>query len=164
MAWISPLQLRDYSLIALHVETNESFTRSANGSFESAIGFDFDMREHTEKNLYRLSLTVLINKDERSFRRAPYRISITLYGIFESVEKREEAEKAKQLLFPNGLAILYSIARGIVGQATGTAMHEKFVLPMVNFFEVLKDKVNTLTLKKKSDALRLKKESRRGKK
>ena len=163
MSWFSPLQLREYSLLALHVQANEAYAGTPDNAFESAVGFDFDMREHVDKNYYRLRMTVYINQDERSYSRAPYRIAITLQGIFEAGEKGKNEEETKMLLWSNGLAILYSVARGIVGQATGTSLHGKFVLPTVNFFEVLKDKMNELTLKKRSDASRLKKESRRGK-
>ena len=44
-----------------------------------------------------------------------------------------------RLLIPNGLAMTYSIARGIVGQATCTSLHDKSILPLINFVELMKD-------------------------
>jgi hypothetical protein len=44
----------------------------------------------------------------------------------------------------------YALARGIVGQATGTSLHCKFLLPTVNFIELLKAKSKAVGKPKKA--------------
>ena len=164
MPWISPLQLRDYSLLSLHVEANEAFAFAAKPEYESAVGFDFDLSEHADGRVYRIRLTVFINQHEKIFLRAPYRISITLLGFFEIPVQDSGEELSKALLMPNGLAMMYSIARGIVGQATGTSLHGKFLLPTVNFVEVLKEKAHGQVGKKKDRSTPVQRSSKRTKK
>jgi len=43
----------------------------------------------------------------------------------------------------NGLVILYGTARGIVAQATANCLHGKFILPSVNFVELVKKKAQS---------------------
>ena len=66
-------------------------------------------------------------------------MKIKLQTILEFAENYPD-DQINELLGPNGLAMAYSIARGIVGQATGTSLHGKFILPTVNFIELLKAK------------------------
>jgi preprotein translocase subunit SecB len=49
----------------------------------------------------------------------------------------------------NGLSILYGVARGVVAQATANCPHGKFILPSVNFIELMKSKAKESRTKKK---------------
>lgn len=135
----SPLQLREYSLELLLVEANANFVGGAANSYENQLNVDFDFkRDHGTKN-FQVILDVDVNPAKEMFEKATYRIKIKLRTNLE-FEGDYPEEQIPNLLGPNGLAMAYSIARGIVGQATGTSLHGKFILPTVNFIEVLKAK------------------------
>jgi preprotein translocase subunit SecB len=136
---LSPLQLRDYSLTLLHVEANPSFKEGPDQEYEAQLGVDFDFRKQKDAPVFRVDLDIALNASEKAFKSSPYRIQIRLEAFFEFDPGYPESD-IPQLLAPNGLAMTYSIARGIVGQATGTSLHGKFVLPTVNFVELLKEK------------------------
>lgn len=140
MSWISPLQLKDYVLISLHVDANRELIFRANAEYETEIVFDFDFNKKNDESLFQLRLNILINQDEKIYRQAPYRINIILHAVFEIKDKELSEETIQGLLMPSGLAMTYSIARGIVGQTTGTSLHGKYLLPTVNFTKVLEDK------------------------
>ncbi|NOY64146.1 MAG: hypothetical protein GXO97_01905, partial [Nitrospirae bacterium] len=64
---------------------------------------------------------------------------LKLNGFFSFPEGTEE-ETIKKMIGLNGLVILYGTARGIVAQATANCLHGKFILPSVNFIELVKKK------------------------
>lgn len=143
---ISPLQLRDYYIESLHVEANKSFKADGNKLHESALIVDFDFRKRDDYPLFRIDLDVRINPTEESFRNAPYRIHIRTQTYLDFDPSTPESEIAR-MIGPNGLAMAYAIARGIVGQATGTSLHGKFLLPTVNFVELIRAKAKHSTTK-----------------
>lgn len=141
---ISPLQLRDYYVESLHVEANKSFKANENKPHESTLLVDFDFLKRDDGPLFRIDLDVKINPTEESFRDAPYRIHIRTQTYLDFDPSTPKSEIAR-MIGPNGLAMAYSIARGIVGQATGTSLHGKFLLPTVNFVELIKAKAKRST-------------------
>lgn len=44
------------------------------------------------------------------------------------------------MIAPNGLSMLYGVARGVVANATAMSWHGKFVLPSLNLIEIIKRK------------------------
>ncbi len=139
---ISPMQLRDYVLLGLHLQANTEFDGSKNKPYEGQIGINFDFKKQELEPVFRIDLQVDINSSEEAFKRAPYRIRIALQAFVE-FDKSISEDKISTLLGPNGLAMTYAIARGIVGQATGTSLHGKFLLPTVNFIELLEKKYSS---------------------
>jgi preprotein translocase subunit SecB len=136
---ISPLQLRDYSLLYLHIETNADFHSGEGNVLQNGLGVNFDFKRQEGTKTFRVDLDVVVNYPNEMFLRTPYRIRITLQSIVE-FEGDYPEEQIPRLLGPNGLAMTYAIARGIVGQATGASPHGKFILPTVNFVELIKEK------------------------
>jgi preprotein translocase subunit SecB len=145
----SPMQLRDYLLGKLFVEANPSFNSQEGVEIEQEYGVDFDFKKQEGKPVFRIDLSVSLNCSEKAFRQSPYRIQIHLISFIEFDERYPEHDIPK-LLVPNGLAMTYSIARGIVGQATGTSLHGKYILPTVNFVELVKAKFRASAEKKKN--------------
>src|SRR3989304_7543229 len=144
---ISQLQLRDYSLVSLHVDANPNFEEPKDGVSKEQLGVDFDFGKQEKALVYKIDLRVQCNFPQSAFYRNKYRIKIHLQSFFEFDPSFPEQDVPKMLI-PNGLAMSYSIARGIVAQATGTSLHGKFVLPTVNFVEIFKEKVAKLKKKK----------------
>lgn len=153
MNQISPLQLREYFIESLHLDANPDYHAVAGTTYESKLGVDFDFKRNEDAPIFRVDLDVRINPTDESYARAPYRIRIKTQTILEFDESFPEADIPK-LLGPNGLAMAYSIARGILGQATGTALHGKFILPTVNFVELLKAKAKAAGRTKKPSGKR----------
>ena len=147
MKTISPLQLRDYFIESLHVDANPNFKAGAGNFYESKLGVDFDFKKREDGPMFRVDLDVRVNPTEESYSKGPYRIQIKTQTLLEFDPSFPKAD-IPRLLGPNGLAMAYAIARGIVGQATGTSLHGKFLLPTVNFIELLKAKSQSITAKK----------------
>jgi preprotein translocase subunit SecB len=135
----SPLQLKDYFLEYLQLEANPQFRFGTGGTYQGNVGVEFEFKKQENANIFRVDLDVSVNPTQEMFAQAPYRIKIKLQTILE-FEGSYPEDRINELLGPNGLAMAYSIARGIVGQATGTSLHGKFILPTVNFIELLKQK------------------------
>jgi preprotein translocase subunit SecB len=144
---ISPLQLKDYFIESLHVDANPSFSKDTTTSYPSALALSFDFKKRGDAPVFRIDLEVNVNPTEETFKEAPYRIRVKTQTFFECDPKISEEETSK-LLGPNGLAMAYSIIRGIIGQATGTSLHGKFVLPTVNFIALLEEKARASKLSK----------------
>jgi preprotein translocase subunit SecB len=136
------LQLRDYSLIVLHIEANPDFQSAKNEISRNNLGVNFGFKRKEGTKTFRVDLEVVVNLPNEMFLKAPYRIRIALQSIVE-FEGDFPEDQIPRLLGPNGLAITYAIARGIVGQATGTSIHGKFILPTVNFVELMKEKMES---------------------
>jgi len=139
----SPLQLRDYLIELLQVEANPDFVAAEGTSYEGSVGVEFDFRRQEETKLFRVDLDIVVNPTQEMLVRAPYRIRIKFQTILE-FEGEYPEEQIPALLGPNGLAMAYSIARGIVGQTTASSLHGKFILPTVNFMELLKHKAEAM--------------------
>lgn len=134
---ISQLQLRDYVLLNLLIEANPNFKPSENKGQEGDIGFKFNFKKNNEEPIFLVDMEIVLNQKEEMFKQQPYRIRVRLQAFLE-FDKTFPEKDIPNLLGPNGLAMTYSIARGIVGQATGTSLHGKYILPTMNFIEVLK--------------------------
>ncbi len=68
------------------------------------------------------------------------KVSITLFGIFSfSAETTEEMKS--QLARYNSVAILHGIARGVVVSATGSCPGGPFLLPVLNYHEIIEKKL-----------------------
>jgi preprotein translocase subunit SecB len=53
-------------------------------------------------------------------------------------DKTFPEENKKKLLLPNGLAMTYSLARGIISEMTSQSLNGRYLLPTINFIEVIK--------------------------
>jgi preprotein translocase subunit SecB len=136
---IAQLQLRDYSLLLLTVEANPDFIYDQGKPIPSKFGVNFDFYKKNNEHNFKIILDVMVNLNDGDFKKSEYRIRVKLESYFE-FDKTIAEHDIPKLIIPNGLAMTYSTARGIVGQATGTAMHGKYLLPSVNFIELIKEK------------------------
>jgi preprotein translocase subunit SecB len=73
---------------------------------------------------------------------------LKLTGFFCFVEGTDE-EIINKMIGPSGLSILYGVARGVVAQVTGNSWHGKFILPSMNFIELMKGKAQAIETAKK---------------
>jgi len=103
---------------------------------------DFDVQENAEdENTYRISMAIKVAEGGYTAEEnAPYSVSMDIVGYFLFALDTAEQTKAR-MIHLNGASILYVIARGFVGQATGAAKNGQYVLPSVNFLEMLRQRV-----------------------
>lgn len=141
MSSLSPMQLKDFVVQLLHVEANPAFHPHDGAKVSDKLDIDFQMKERKGGGQYRIDLDVWVNKTEAEYRKCAYRIHVIVYALFEFEKDTPKAEIDK-LLGLNGVAMAYSIVRGAVADATGTSLHEKYLLPTVNFVELMREKAD----------------------
>lgn len=142
---LAQLNLNDYFIDELAFAANRE--REAGSTTSGTLSVDFDIRRSGEAPLdFMITLVVDVNPRDEDFERGDYRIHLKLSGFFSFTEGTSE-EMINGMITHNGLSILYGVARGSVADATATSWHGKFVLPAVNFVELVKQKVAALAEK-----------------
>jgi len=68
---------------------------------------------------------------------APYYVHLVIAGQFRFADDIPD-ELKNRMLVTNAPAMLYGVARGLLGQATSSARHGRMVLPSMNFVELAK--------------------------
>lgn len=104
---------------------------------EMGFGVAPRLRQRRGTGEYLLQIEVRVNESLKAFKRSPYRVVLRLATFLEVEAVVPKGEK-ERMLWLNGLAIAYGIARGIVAQVTAQGPYPKFVLPAINFVEFLK--------------------------
>ena len=132
------LNIDDYVVEDFDIATNEDYKRPQKDE-ASGMAISFDIKRKGKEPLFMLTLKVDLNKSERSASCGPYRLSLRISGFFSFTESVDE-ETMHRMIGLNGISILYGLARGAVAQFTATCRHGKFLLPSVNFVELLKEK------------------------
>ncbi len=133
------LDIDDFFVEELAVKANPEYIEEASG--DNKVSISFDIMRKGEEPLFMISMSIDINKSKKAFSTAPYQLHLKLNGFFSFPEGTEE-ETIKKMIGLNGLVILYGTARGFVAQATANCLHGKFILPSVNFVELLKRKAS----------------------
>ena len=149
------LEIDQYFVDEFSLEVNRKF-----GGEECQFGLeiDFDIGRASDGGpRFEVQLRVDVNKEEVDFDTCPYRIHLLLTGYFHFPEDTPE-EKINNMIAPNGLSILYGIARSTVSQVVGVGRHGRILLPSVNFIDVIQDKAKRekATKVKKPKAVRTK--------
>jgi len=148
------LQIVYYLVTKIHVEFNPIYFK---GKEESSIlpeiekidpDIDFYVSPIDEKKLKLYSnLTVHLGMDERD-QPTPLKYSLELFGVFSL--KPDMSEDSRNKLLPlNPAAMLYGVARGVLGQIMGQSPLKEYVLPSVNFTEIYKRKLQKITEEKR---------------
>ncbi len=135
---LAQLNLNDYFIDEFAFVANRE--HEAAGASSGTLSVDFDIKRSGETPLdFMITLVVDVNPHDEEFERGDYRIHLKLSGFFSFAEGVNE-EMINAMIAHNGLSILYGVARGSVADATATSWHGKFVLPAVNFIELIKQK------------------------
>lgn len=127
---MSFLQLDDYFLTRLHVD----FAMPDDGKAEIenvAIDFDYDVLVNREDPLlFFLVLRIFVAEETEDEERVGHRIDCEINGNFRMPEEIPE-EQREAMRRINGVSILYSTLRGIVGGVTGSFPDGLFCLPTI---------------------------------
>jgi preprotein translocase subunit SecB len=142
------LNLNDYYIDEFSFVVNREHVPSE--SLCGTIDLDFDISRNSDNQLdFMICLMVDINPREEDFLKCDYRIHLKLTGFFSFADGTTE-DTIKNMIAPNGLSMLYGVARGVVANVTSTSWHGKFVLPSMNLTEVIKRKAETASKPEKS--------------
>ncbi|NSW55673.1 MAG: hypothetical protein HPY44_06635 [Armatimonadetes bacterium] len=138
---LARLQLLKYRLETLVVEFDEDWLEAAEAgeaeehsetyNVEAKVAF-YSKEDAGEEAAIRL----LVNCTPQTGRCRFRQVKIVLWGIFIADSTLDEDEKARYFGL-NGPAILHGLARGIVASATGGCVEGPFIIPALNFAEIL---------------------------
>ena len=135
---LAQLELDQYFIDKFTVETNPSF--DGQEQYDSDLDVDFAIARATDgQPRFEVKLFIDLNKKKGPFSKAPYRIHLQVTGYYHFLEETEK-DVINKLIAPNGLAILYGIARNSVSQMTGVGRFGRVLLPSVNLIEIIKGK------------------------
>ena len=134
---MSFLQLEDYFLTRLHVDFH--FPKKTEVQVEElSVDFDYDSLTHQDDPLRRM-LTLRIRAGERSKggEEIAHQVDCEINGQFRIPEDVPK-EHHEGLVCINGLSILYSTLRGIIGNLSGSFPSGRLCLPTINPGDVVK--------------------------
>jgi len=124
------VQLEDYFLTRLHMGYHFPKDGAEMGQ-EVSLAFDYDTLKHNEVPLRRmLCLRVAMYELDAKGNKAEYYLESEIKGQFLMPENME-GEAIEVLLRVNGLSILYSTLRGIIGNVSGSFPGGRFCLPTI---------------------------------
>jgi len=134
----SQLNLDNFFIEELVLKTNNDF--QSKEVTKNQLNVDFLILNNKDNPLlFKVVLKIEINKSKKFFESAGFCILMRLSGFFSVQEKTDENMK-KQLISFNAPSILYGIARGIVSEATSNTIYGRYILPTINFVELVKKK------------------------
>ena len=140
----SPMRLEAYRLADLVIAFNGEWLRGEPAkadppdAYEVDADFDLYETEDVGSHLHSLSLECIPRAGDvpRRFNR----VSIVLWGVF-SFDPDADQDLQDQLIPYNSIPILHGIARGLVSSATGSCPGGPFLLPIVNYVEMIERKI-----------------------
>lgn len=139
---LAQLNINEYFVDNVIVQTNNKFKRTDTGTCR--INVDYHIKRNNDNPLdFMISMLIELNKNDDDFDLAEYRILLNLTGFYSFTEGAEEPT-INNMIAPSGLSILYGVARGVVSQLTGNCRYGKFILPTLNFMEIIKNKAKKL--------------------
>jgi len=135
------LEIDNYYVEELFIKSNPSYDYGAAqpAAVEPSIDFDFYRKDEADTQ-FLVKISIELGEGDYQL---PYHVRVLLFASFDAANDANHTV-IEQLVATNAAPILYGIARGIVGQATGQAIHGRFVLPTVNFIELMNEKVRSL--------------------
>ncbi len=145
---IAHVQLEHYRLQRLIIEFNEQWLDLEIQEPETTEAYiltpGFDVYESGGPDSFGVMLSIDC-APARNHQPARFDcIAVTVWGIFALSEEAPEEHKT-QLSWYNPIAMLHGIARGTILHATGTCVGGPFVLPAINYIELIREKLEEAT-------------------
>lgn len=129
------LNIDQFFVEEIHVKANPAYREQKKPAHETKLEASMSIKRKEKFPEFMVSIELDINKSEKDFKTNPYCIVLKIIGFFSFVKGTDE-QTMERMIRLNGSAILYGIARGVVAQATCNSIHDKFILPTVNFVEI----------------------------
>lgn len=131
--WIDELTVKSMSAEAIDADV---LPRIDYEVFEAES--EEDGEEVLDKHLVRLVVSATPGRAKRGI---PCEFRIQLNGAFSSAPGIEEDERLNMLYY-NAPAMLYGIARGLIGELSALGPgRTRYILPSVNFVDILRRKI-----------------------
>lgn len=148
---LAPLQLSNYVVTNYSYKINFSAKQPPKDRHDAGeADVDFTVKGHaSDPNRFLVIMNIALNKKPAQFKKSRYQISMELLGEFQVRAGLNEEQKHK-LIFNNGSAILYGIARGVVAQFTGGCGTDRFLLPAVNLLSLFASKIRKSKVSRKT--------------
>lgn len=138
---LSSMRLDDFKLGELVIEANPQFDREAQVVGELPINLiDFDGSVSEEERCFTFVLIIDLGAREATPNLPLLHVRVVVVGSF-SFGKDASAELIEKVTPQNQLSALYGFARGIVANATALTPSGPYLLPSVNFYEIVKAKL-----------------------
>ncbi|MBE0504924.1 MAG: protein-export chaperone SecB [Desulfuromonadales bacterium] len=119
------LELDEYFVDKFFFAANESY--DGKDRHEASIDVDFAVTRSSDgQPRFEVRLFVEVNNKEDFFSKAPYRMDFRVTVYFHFPEGTDENDINK-LIVPNGLSILYGVARDIVSRQTEVGRFGRFM-------------------------------------
>lgn len=124
------LQLEDYFLTRLNVDFN--FPNDAEVQVEQvSLDFDYDVLTHQDDPLRRmLTLKVGVSEVAKDGSKVGHQVECEIHGQFRIPEDIKQDQR-EGILRINGVSILYSTLRGIIGNLSGSFPAGRLCLPTI---------------------------------
>ena len=133
------LDIYAYYVRAFTLRALDEYDPDRESSGVMDIDYNIGRQQENPKD-YRIVMQIDLAKDGyTSAENSPYSIATIIVGHFVFAEDAPEDEM-QRMIHLNGLSILFGIARGFVGQATGASLHGQFVLPTVDFVQLVNER------------------------
>jgi hypothetical protein len=141
MTMRSSTQLRNFRLADLHVEFNDEWLWTPEEGhcpeeYDVSPKFEVFSSPHEGDVLIKLSLVCAPAAGAAGACRFRT-VAATVWGILGFTDEVEREERERRV-FLNGPVMLHGLLRGILASATGSCAGGPFVLPTVNYVEVLR--------------------------
>lgn len=135
---ISPLRLENCFIEELTVKANPSFAAKVEERKEGKINCDLQMAVNSKDlSKFKVVLSVSIEPSTEYPALDPYFIQVKLTGFFGFHGELPSKETMQRMISLNGSSILYGIARGQVIGVTASGTWGKYILPALNFVQIL---------------------------
>jgi hypothetical protein len=154
MSILSSSQLHDVRLSDLTIRFNDEWlwtdeAERCEEAYDVEPSFDVFPAEDETAALIRLSLTCVPDEDVAGRCRFD-EVSGTIWCIMRFETEMTSDERARRA-YVNGPVILHGLLRGIMASATGTCVGGPFLLPVVNYVEVMARRMEQFELPEMAD-------------
>jgi len=136
---LPPLELHNYWIEELVVQANPKYQKEIDTPTRLPE-IDFDIVQAPRTLKFMVCMKISLNLDDEAFATSPYRIVVTITGHY-SFQKHTKKQTVQKMIAPNGLAILFGIARATIAQATACGRHGKYILPTIDLISVIRSKM-----------------------
>lgn len=147
-----PLQLDDFFLTRLNVEWRNPPIDGDYKVNSLKVQVSYDLAHHAElPHAYQMTLSVAGEDVMEKAANAGYKFDAVITGRYH-IENAKTPELEARLAVINGISLLYSTLRGLVGSVSGSFEFGKLVLPSINPLSIVEQAEKAKLTGAKSDS------------
>jgi len=136
---LHPLQVVRFRFEKLNIDTNREYNASSDKVITNDIKINFNVQKHKEKKEYRrIEISLLLNKSDKSFKDAPYRIDLVA-GLELAFQDDIPEDEYMKHLQRSGPRLVITTLRAYLAQITSSFIWGEFILPTFNVDDLIKE-------------------------